>query len=264
MRGGGEIRAANAPGTRFTRFEVTLGLVPIWDPDTKQAPGAVGYLVGAAAAMELGLTTDSLVMTHDGELAAVTVIDPSLRNQFASRAFLDPIAPTGRLDQCWVEFRPQAFNAGSIWLPAVFAKDQVQVRRNVDRGQFATDPAELLASRPQRFGWIAVGAIATATMTLMALFRRSETAIYRAFGLPMKGVLIGAQVEVWLLVAGAYLTSILWIGVGFMLARGTPELDQIILALTTSAKAALATLVVAPVLVTVAGTGAPATLLKER
>lgn len=264
MRGGGEIRAASAPGTRFTRFEVTPGLVPIWDPDVKEISSGPRYLVGEAAASELGLTSDGFVSTNEGQVVAVTVIDPSQRNQFASRAFLDLTVPTGRLDQCWVEFRPRVFEGGLAWLPAVFAEHQGQARRNVDRGQFATDPAQLLFNRPQRLGWMAIGAIATAVITLMALFRRSETAIYRAFGLPISGVMLASQVEVLILVAGAYLAAALWTGAVFVFAIDAPESDQIVLALRTSAKATLATLFLAPLLVTLAGTGAPASLLKER
>lgn len=264
MRGSGEIRTANAPGTRFSRLEVTRGLVRIWDPEANEEPTIPGYLIGAAAATELGLTTGGFVVSEEGQLAAVTVIDPSRRNQFASRSFLDLTAPIGRLDQCWVESQPQAFEAGLDWLPAAFAGDQVEARRNVDRGQFATDPAQLLASRPQRWSWVAVGGIATAIITLMALFRRAETAVYRAFGLPMNGVLIAAQIEIWILVASSYLAAVIWTGVAYVSVFGPPKLDQIVLALGTSAKAGLVTLVLAPLLVAVAGTGAPASLLKER
>ncbi len=264
MRGGREIRTANAPGTRVSRLEVTPGLVRIWDPDANEAPPTPGYLAGAAAAAELGLTTGGFVAPDNGQLAAVTVIDPSRRNQFAARAFLDLVAPIGRLDQCWVEFQPQAFEAGLDWLPAVFTDDRAQARRNVDRGQFATDPAQLLAARPQRWGWVAVGAIATAVITLMALFRRAETAVYRAFGLSMNGVLIAAQIETWILVVGSYLAAVTWTGVAYVLAFGPPGSDQIALALGTSTKAALTTLVLAPVLAAVVGTGAPASLLKDR
>lgn len=129
---------------------------------------------------------------------------------------------------------------------------------------WSPDPAALLANRPQRDAWVVVAAIAVAIVTLIALFRRAETAVYRAFGLPMHGVLIAAQVETAALVAAAYLAAVAWTGSLFVPGSGVPGWDQAALALRTAGKAALATAVVAPVLAAVAGSGSPASLLKER
>lgn len=263
LRAGGEVIASNAPGVRFQRLEVTQGLVEVWDPsDPAIVSGA--YLVGGAAAAELGLATGSWVSTDVGPTAPAVVIDPAARNPFAARAFLDLVPPTGRVDQCWVEFRPESFEAGLVWLPAAFAPQEAEARRAVDRGEFSVDPAELFAGRPHRWGWLPVGLVASTMIALMALFRRSESAVYRAFGLSKLGLLIMQEVETAALVLVTFVLASVWAVMAYAITSGAPDLDQVIVALRTSGKAAALILIIGPIAAALAAGGSPASLLKER
>jgi len=264
MRGAGVVVSSNAPGVPFTRFEVTRGLISVLDPNMPAPPRTPGYLVGFAAGTELGLFDTGWVTEADSKPVPVTVIDPATRNEFAARAFFDLVPATGRAGQCWVEFRPQAIEDGLEWLPAVFAGDQTQARRNVDFGEFATDPATQLATRPQRWGWLAVGGVASAIIALTAIFRRADTAVYRAFGLSKTGQLLMHQGEVLTLIAACYLAANAWAAIGYAFTFQVPDLDQIILALRTTGKAAAITAALAPIGAALASAGSAASLLKDR
>jgi hypothetical protein len=263
VRGAGQIGATSAPGTFFERWEVTGDAVTVWDPGFA-SPLRQGYVAGRAAAAELGLVDGGWLLVDAQESAPVAVADPAMRNRFAGRAILEPVAPSGRLSQCWMEFEPDYFEAGLRWLPAQFAPDQVQARRAVSRGEFGVDPAELLAGRPQRWAWLPIGVIGAAMFTLVAFFRRSETALYRAFGLPSRGLLIMHQLEAVIVVAAALLISFLWATVAHSLTDALPDPDQLALALRSTLLAGALVSVVGPLGARLAGTGSPATLLKER
>ncbi len=262
-REGGQVIAASSPGVFFERWVVTGDIVRVWDPRFESRTDA-GYIAGLAAAGELGLA-DGGWLTLAGESSApVTVADLAPRNQFAARRILDPVAPTGRLAQCWVEFSPEAFEAGLLWLPAHFAPDEAAARRAVSRGEFGVDPLDMLAGRPQRWGWLPVGAVGAAMLSLMALFRRSETAVYRAFGVRLRGLLIMHQIEAIVLVLGSLIISSAWAMAVHSVTTGLPDLDQVWLALRTAAMAAAVIVILGPLGALLAGTGSPATLLKER
>jgi hypothetical protein len=263
FRNGGGVVTSNSPGTFFARFEVTGDISSVWDPGAAHQTGA-GYLVGLAAARELGLADGSWLWLEDEGGAPVAILDPARRNEFASRAILDPVAPTGRLAQCWVEFLPQYYETGLLWLPAHFAADEAEARRAVSRGEFGVDPGDLLAGRPQRWGWLPAGIVGAALVTLMALFRRSEAAVYRAFGLPRSGLLIMHETETIVLVLGSLAIGALWATAVHSLTAGLPGADQLWLAFRTAGLAAAVVVILGPLGALVAGMGSPAALLKER
>lgn len=262
-RNAGQIQISTSPDVTFGRWEVTGDVTRVWDPGSTSSSGT-GYVVGLAAARELGLRSGSWLAPIDDDGGRVAVIDPTARNEFAARAILVPSSSTGRVAQCWVEFRPGAFEAGLAWLPAHFAADEAEVRPNVSRGEFGVDPAAMLAGRPQRWAWVPVGIVGAAMIALMALFRRSETAVYRAFGLGRTGLLIMQQVESIVVVAVALVVGSLWAAALHALFAGLPGPDQLWLALRTAGSAAALTAMLGPLGATVAGIGSPASLLKER
>lgn len=263
LRDGGQVTTSNAPGVPFQRYEVTGGMIEVLDPSAP-ATSRGGYRVGLAAAEELGLATGSWVSADGGPIAPAVVINPSARDPFAARAFIDLVPPMGQIDQCWVEFYPEFFEAGLVGLPAAFAPEEAEARRAVDRGEFSVDPAEVFAGRLDRWGWLPVGFVASAMIALMALFRRSESAVYRAFGLSRLGLLIMHQVETMALVAVALILASVWAGMAYAVAAGVPDLDQVVVALRTSGKAAALILIIGPMAGAWAAGGSPASLLKER
>lgn len=259
----GQRSALNAPRVPFELWEITGDIVRVWDPRSS-TPSRPGYVVGRAVAQEIGLR-DGAWLGLDGMPAApVTVADPSDRNPLAARAILDPVAPSGRLAQCWVELVANALPAALSYLPAHFAPDEVEARPLTSRGAFDVNPGEMLARRPQRWAWVLVGLVGATVLTLAALFRRADAAVYRAFGLRRLGLLLMHQVEAIVLVSGALLIGSLWGITAEALRTGPPSADAAWLALRSSTLAAAVTVLVGPLGAWLAGAGSPAVLLKER
>jgi hypothetical protein len=258
-----DLMAANSPGTYFSQFEVTGDLVKVWDP-VRPVHGATGYMVGLAAARELGLSDGGWLALQGGGGGRVEVINPAPRNGFASRAIMERVVPTGRISQCWVEFRPDYYRAGVDWLPAHFGNDQVHVRRVVSLGEFGAEPQDMLAGRPQRFGWLPAGLVGAMLLVVNASFRRSETALYRAFGVSRTGLYIMYQCETCVLVLVSYTLAMLWVVAAYAWTSGLPGPDQLWIALRTATLAACVATFVGPIGAVVASRGSPAALLKER
>jgi hypothetical protein len=263
--GAGVVSVASAPGIAFARFTGSRGIVEVWDPRAPvEADSRGGYVVGAAAADELGLITGSYIRVGAEGPARVTVIDPANRNEFAMRGFLDVVPASGRADQCWVEVEPGQLTPALAALPALLGAEEAEARPVIDRGEFGVDPAQLLDGRLQRWAWLLIAGIGIATMALMSLFRRSESAVYRAFGLSRTGLLLMVQLETLVLVVGSYLIACSLALLIYGLAFGPPDFDQIALALRSSGMAAAAIVAVGPLMASAAGRGSPAALLKER
>lgn len=259
----GQVVASTSPRVTFALWEVTGDVTRVWDPNRARSIGP-GYLVGAAAARELGLRDGSLLQLHGQEPVPVGTVDPSPRNEAAARVVMSPAAPRGRVAQCWVEFEPGRYEAGLAWLAAYFAADDSEVRRAVDRGMFGVDPDVILNTRPQRWGWVPIGIVTGALITLAAIFRRPEAALYQAFGVTRTGVLVMHHVEATAIVGASLAIGTTWAAVAYSLASGVPDIDQLALASRSVLLAAALALVVGPVGATLAGRGAPADLLKER
>jgi len=259
----GETTAGNAPEVAFRRLEATSGLVQVWDPSTSAAPGP-GMIFGASAADELGLKSGSWVSVGGAPATQVGVIHPEPRGPFGARAVIDIVSPAGRFDECWVEYDPATFATRLRSLPAAFAPDEVDARRVVDRGQFALDPAVLFADRPQRWGWLPLGLIGAAMVALMAIFRRSEMAVYRAYGLPRVGLMLLHQVETLLVLVAALLTGLIWAVLIQAVTSDLPSLEQVWIATTSVTEAAAVVLVLGPLGGVLAARGDPSILLRDR
>ena len=159
-------------------------------------PVAAGYLLGSAAAEELGLTSGLRAATAGMPPVPVTVMAPAERNQLAGRWVLDLIPASSTFEQCWAEFQPDAAGAETTMLAAAFPDADIAARPlvRVD-GEFARDPVVDLAGRPQATAWLPVGVVLATLRALLSLARRSDVAVYRAYGLPRLGVLLLVQVE---------------------------------------------------------------------
>ena len=259
---GGLVASATSPRVTFQRLHATDRLTTVWDPSYRLTPGS--YAVGQAAAAELGVRTGSWLQLLGSTGAPVSVFDPGERNSFASRAIVAPVPPVGNVSECWVEFAPSHVDAGLNWLRAEFAATDVVVRRAADRGAFADDPAELIASRVTRWSWLPAAIIAVAVVALLAWARRADVAVYRSFGVPRSGVLLMLQVEAIVITGSGLLIGTIWaIGLRAM-ADGPLAMDQWILGVRTGAAFALTMMAIGPLAAVLASAGSPAQLLKER
>ena len=267
VRAHGQVTFATQPGVLFQSASVTEGILRTWDPAWPPLANAGSSLVlGRAAADELGVR-DGLVIAEAGDApATVSVIDTNRRNAQAARWVLDVVPADGLVDECWVQFEPQAFEAGSAALAAelTVGSTEAVVRPYLRQGEFARNPAEELRDRPQRLGWAVVAALVAAVFVLAAWFRRAELGLYLALGSPRRALFVAFAAEAWVICALGWGISLLW---AVALARAfdyTVTAGALRLALLTSASCALAVIAVAPVLCTFVTRGNVASLLKDR
>jgi hypothetical protein len=267
-RSTGTVDFATAPGTLFQSAALSEGLLAVWSP-ALAGTGAVagGYIVGPALAEELGLQTGSYTaLSGEPPVRIDAVLDVARRNPVAARWLLDIVPPAGAAESCWVEFTRAGQPGGDAALAAWFAQGDGEpiVRRYLQAGEFARDPLAEFRSRPQRFGWIAVGGLIAAVFLLLTWFRRAELALYLALGVTRSQLraLLALEAAMILVAAGM-------LGLGYAFAvhaaleRPLP-LEHVQLGLSAGLSAMLLGLALAPWLGAAAVRGNIASLLKDR
>lgn len=268
-RGEGQATFTMAPGVLYQQYAVTRDLLRVWDPSyVPEPPGATGaFLAGASLATELALRPGlSLARVGEPPATLAAVLDVGQRAPQAGRSLLEVIPPAGMLDECWVEFTPQAYAGGVGMLAAAFATGDGDptVRPFAAQDQFTRDPAHELATRPQRQGWIAGAVLVIGVVVLTAWFRRADLGLYLALGTPRPLLTLMLAFETWLLAAVAWSLGLLW---ALAIARATGHSitwGGVHLAVVTSASAAFAVVLAGPLLASLVARGNVAALLKDR
>lgn len=265
-RGTGQDTFPTAPGVLFQAADVTVGVLKVWD--TRHLLGAgPGLVVGPAMAQELGLR-EGLVADFDaGEPVFVSGVgDFARRNPQAARWALSPVSPEGTFDECWVEFQPGAYDGGREALAARFAEGSADpaVRPYRRSDEFTRDPAEEWASRPQKWGWLAVSGALAGFGLVAAWFRRAEAALYLAVGTRRGQLAAMAAAENWPLVGTGWALGFVS-AVAAQASQGSdPTGDVLAHAAVTSGCAALVLLAFVPWASPVVARGSIASLLKDR
>jgi hypothetical protein len=267
-RGEGQATFSMAPGVLYQQYGVTRDLLRVWDPSYRPAAATSDtFMSGRALADELALRP-GLVIARAGDPPAqlAAVLDVNQRAPQAGRSLFEIIPPVGMVDECWVEFAPEAYSGGADMLAAAFATsdNDPTVRPFTAKDQFTRNPSHELSTRPQRHGWIAGAALIVGVLVLAAWFRRADLGLYLALGTPRSMLTIMLAIETWLLVVVAWGAGILW---ALALQRATGHAvtwGAIHLAVVTSASAALLVVAVGPLASSLVARGNVAALLKDR
>lgn len=267
-RGEGQATFTMAPGVLYQQYGVTRDLLRVWDPSYHPlATTSNTFMSGRALADELALKP-GLVLARVGEPPArlAAVLDVNQRAPQAGRSLFEVIPPSGMVDECWVEFTPEAYPGGADMLAAAFATGDSDptVRPFTAKDQFTRNPAHELSTRPQRNGWVAGAALIVGVLLLTAWFRRADLGLYLALGTARSMLTLMLAVETWLLAATAWAVGMLW---ALAIERATGHAltwGGIHLAVVTSGCAALAVVAVGPLLSTLVARGNIAALLKDR
>lgn len=267
VRAHGQTTFATQPGVLFQSASVTEGILRTWDPHWQaHANDGPTLVLGRAAASELGVRSGLVIAEADESPATVQVADTDLRNAQSGRWVLDVVPASGRVDECWVEFEPSAYEAGLASLPAQLTDGSTEAvaRPYLRQGEFARNPAQELRDRPQRFGWVVVAALLAGIFVLAAWFRRTEVGLYIALGTPRRALVVGFATEAWVICASAWLLSLLWAVALARVFDYTVTAGALRLAIVTSASCALAVVAAAPLLCPLVARGSIAALLKDR
>lgn len=99
---------------------------------------------------------------------------------------------------------------------------------------------DVIATRPTRWAWVPASVVAVTVFALVALLRRSDVAVYRAFGLSRLGVLLMFQVEVAVLTTTVVAAAAVWSICLHVALDPTPDLRHIATAAGTAAMGACA------------------------
>ncbi|MBI2766795.1 MAG: hypothetical protein HYX53_12920 [Chloroflexi bacterium] len=267
LRSRGQVTFATQPGVLFQAAGVTEGVLRVWDPSWR-VPAASGaaLVLGRAAATELGVRP-GLPVTEVGERPTVTsVVETMQRNPQAGRWVLDVVPASGRVDECWVEFEPSAYEAGLASLSAQLTDGSVEAvtRPYLRQGEFARDPADELRDRPQRLGWLVTAALLTGIFALAAWFRRTELGLYIALGTPRSALALSFAFETWVVCVLAWAAALLWAAAFARVFDYSLTPGALRLAVVTSGSSALLVAAAAPLLCPLLARGSLAALLKDR
>jgi len=248
---GGLVRAEtvyfdHAPGTPFQAVHVTGDLLRVLDPGVSSANGS-GLALPTAAAAELGVVPGSWLGRGGIAHAVTTVVRPEPRAEALSRSILLPAAPSGQVDQCWVEFADGQYDAGVKALPSWFATSGLTLTPLIDRNLGTRDFATDWSRRPLRHGWAAAGALVGAFAVLLVSRRRAELAVYVLLGTSRVVVAVLQTVELWWVMATGGLLGILW-GAAVASLGGYPGLEAMMHGLRAGALALALGLATIPLL----------------
>lgn len=201
------------PGARpLPVIGLTPGAVQVFAPTAPWAATTVG--ADLAALGEIG--PGSWLVDSTG--ARVVQIDTLLGSApvgALSSAVTIPAAPDAPLDACWLRMQPAAVAYGRDVLLAAYPGGAATITPFVREQAGQITPLQqwerTIALRP----WLAAGAVIAVTAGLLLWSRRTELAIYRAFGTPRSALLALVTTELTLVLIPALAGGVLLASVAF-------------------------------------------------
>jgi|GEM_PF-3422727 len=209
-------RALVPPRRLVTVLEGTAGSLAALTG--REPPPWWDAVIGRQLADELYLAPGAnLRVAIEGQTRAVEVsaIEPLEVRQasFGSAVFL-PSASSGSADACWIEFDPWVDPQQLAAAKAFFdgPSDWLRVQLVLPPSGTLRDPTAVLEQRTSRHGWVLVGGVLGMIFAISLLFRGTELALYRSYGLGRLGVTLIVLTEVITLTGIASLVATLVIG----------------------------------------------------
>jgi hypothetical protein len=174
-------------GVSFDLIEASPGFAatmwPAWQQEADDGLAAAG----ARVADRLGISDSGFVAHLDrGEIGRTLVraADGTARAPELSNAVVVPVAPVGRLAQCWVESQPGSRAQVEALLVGWFDEPaRMLVTAAMRDEQIAASPADQLADRPSQWSPLVVAAVIVIFQAALWLARRTEIGLYGLLGL---------------------------------------------------------------------------------
>jgi hypothetical protein len=179
---------------------------------------------------------------------------------------LNRVAPGSPVQECWVEFNKNTFDAGRGAVAAALTSDSriIAVRDLVSRNEFTRTPDVEFANRPQRYWWLPIGLIVGAVAWAGIWFRRGDAAIYLATGMT-RGLLAALfTIEFMAVVLSALVLGASWAVLAFWVINGAISPNQLLIAIHTAGLASAAAVTVASAGFALGTLGQRANMLKDR
>lgn len=245
-RTGDVVAFDHAPGTPLRTVRTSGDVLRVIDPRAGPNPGS-GVLLPRSAASEIGVVAGSSLYLQGDLLAVDAVVDPEPRAIQLSRSVLIPEAPTGDVEQCWVELIDGASESGTDTLLAWFAGEQLTLTPLVSRNLATRDLAGDWAGRPQRHGWLAGAFVITAFAMFLVWRRRAELSLYVLLGTARPVVAVLQTLELVVVITAGGLLGGLW-GVALAGLAGEPGGPALVHGLRAGALTLVFTMALLPVL----------------
>lgn len=199
------VRLVTSPNIPVQSASATAGAILIWSPSIRiaerQIPATSGrVVVGSDLARELSLELNEAILIHDEStsLSVSGIIESTERVQRPGRWIIDEADPSGRFDECWIEFSPGQFSSGEnsavAWLTES-SDVSLSTRRLIRDSDFARNYAAELRERPERLLWILSGGVTACLLWISTWSRRSEVALYRGLGMGLGRMTLFVMVE---------------------------------------------------------------------
>jgi hypothetical protein len=242
--------------------QVTPHALAAWTDEHYGTTLVLGRDLEALGQAALGSTIVNESGTEVGIIGAR--LDPAVPVGALRASVLVTVAPTAPLSACWVRMQPGAYSVGGQVLGPAFAGQGARVSEFLPASR-GPSPYERWADFAGIQPWIAAGALLVIVAALLAWTRRSELAVYRAFGTTRRQLAVVLWIETLavLVVAASLAGSLSLLVVGSADGGGLErDVSAIMLRLITAAAAL--TLAVAPALSVLMQRGNLADQLKDR
>ncbi|MFQ5523433.1 MAG: hypothetical protein ACE5F5_07630 [Acidimicrobiia bacterium] len=259
----GPTEIATRPGDRYQMATAIPGSERVWGVSIRRGEGSLW--LGEAVVEDLGgVPPELLAIGNPPTVYTVAGVLEARRNQVVERWLTVVVPPTGEANECWVEWRPEVYEAGLGAMPTLLGRDDLVARERLRRDEFRVDPVRLLEERTAPTVWQVVATLAVFVGWIVHRARRSEYALYRAVGFSLADLYFMSQTEVMaLLVLIGPWSAALAVSL-HTLAAGLPTADQISLALQAGGLSAAAVILSIPLGLLAMGRGGIADALKER
>jgi hypothetical protein len=171
--------AAFKSGPPLPARYVTVNALRVWDPRAELGLIAVGGNLESTGAVSVGSTLvwgdgrTSIIATRAASLVAPDVL--------ASAVVLPHVADA-ELQECWIKMVPGQLEAGVNLARAAFAGTGATIIPWLDEPKQIMTPAQQWHAFADGRPWVAVSILLAVFAGLLSWTRRSEFAVYRAFG----------------------------------------------------------------------------------
>lgn len=215
---------------------LTPGAVQVFVPSAPWAAVTVGSDLAVLGEVGPG---SWLIDAQGARVSAVGTLLVGAPVGALSSSVTVPVLPGAPLAECWVRLEPAAVDHGRDILMSAFPNGTAAVAPFLREQAGAVAPLQQWRRAVGMEPWLVGGALIAATATLLLWTRRTELAVYRAFGTPRSTLLVLVAGELVLVLVPALAAGVLLGSVGFAAAARSGASSALVAVALAQASAAV-------------------------